>query len=73
MNDNVDLLVGILEGCIQGCDMQIPYYAYGDNQAACEMVDRLNQIRNDLHNAIEIINSNARLHRTSEAGHNEKG
>jgi len=58
VNDNVDLLVGILEGCIQGCDMQIPYYAYGDNQAACEMADRLNQIRNDLHNAIEIINSN---------------
>ena len=38
--------------------MQIPYYAYGDNQAACEMADRLNQIRNDLQNALEILNSN---------------
>ena len=23
------------------CDHQIPFYAYGDNQAACEMASRL--------------------------------
>lgn len=26
-------------------DCQIPFYAYGDNEAACEMAHRLSQIR----------------------------
>ncbi len=55
----VEEVVRIIEDCVNGCDIQIPFYAYGDNQAACEMADRLNQIRNDLIGALNIINSNA--------------
>ena len=55
----VEEAVRIIEQCVAGCDMQIPYYAYGYNQAACEMSDRLNQIRDDLIDALNIINSNA--------------
>ncbi len=54
-----DELVGILEACIQGCDTGIPHYAYGDNQAACEMAHRLSQIAEDLNNALEMVNPNS--------------
>jgi len=30
------------------CDMQIPYYAYGDNEAGCKMALRLNEIEIEL-------------------------
>jgi len=64
----VEEVVRIIEKCVGGCDMQIPYYAYGDNQAACEMYDRLNQIRDDLIDALNIINSNAPADRPAKAG-----
>ena len=34
----------ILSEIIKLCDCQIPYWAYGDNEAACEMAQRLKKI-----------------------------
>lgn len=31
----------------------IPFYAYGDNQAACEMADKLEEIAAETNNALE--------------------
>lgn len=38
----------VVEQINQLCDHQIPFYAYGDNQAAVEMANRLEQIAHAL-------------------------
>lgn len=38
-------LLYALNMIIEMTDHQIPYYAYGDNQAACEMAQRLADIK----------------------------
>lgn len=50
-------MLAILEACMQSCDHQIPYYAYGDNQAACDMSNRLRQIGDDLRIVAESFDS----------------
>jgi len=42
MNENE--ICNILEDIAHIADHQIPYYAYGDNEAACEMSSRLKEI-----------------------------
>ena len=39
-----DVICSILENISRIANHQIPYYAYGDNQAACDMDLRLKEI-----------------------------
>ena len=41
-------LLDALDSIIETTNHQIPYYAYGDNEAACEMAARLANIRSEL-------------------------
>ena len=41
-------LLDAIRSCLDKSDHGIPHYAYGDNQAACEMHDRLDEIRKEL-------------------------
>jgi len=43
----------------------IPYYAYGDNEAACEMAGRLNEVNKQ---AAELVNHLAAMARSQEGG-----
>lgn len=48
-------IIDILDNCRNHCDHQIPYYAFGDNEAACEMSNTLRQIGDDLSNVLEFL------------------
>jgi len=41
---NKNIICSILEDIANTADHQIPYYAYGDNEAACDMGLRLKEI-----------------------------
>ena len=41
-------LLAAIRSCLDKSDHGIPHYAYGDNQAACEMHTRLDEIRKEL-------------------------
>jgi len=50
---DLELLTQILELS----NHEIPYYAYGDNEAACEMSERLNKITSIIVNIIGEIDA----------------
>lgn len=39
-----EVICNVLEDIAKTADHQIPFYAYGDNEAACDMSDRLQEI-----------------------------
>ncbi len=54
-----DALVSILEGAAKMAEHQIPFYAYGDNAAACEMAHRIEQLGNEIRCAIALAEDRA--------------
>ncbi|KKM64656.1 hypothetical protein LCGC14_1499240 [marine sediment metagenome] len=46
----------MLNEIMQTADHQIPYYAYGDNQAACDMSHRLETIYNTIPDILQEFN-----------------
>lgn len=54
-----DALVSILEGAAQIAEHGIPYYAYGDNEAACEMASRLKQLGDEIRCALALAEDRA--------------
>ena len=64
-----DALVSILETAENLAEHQIPFYAYGDNQAACEMSDRLTQIGAELRCAIALAKERAERNANAATSH----
>lgn len=53
-----DALFDLVVQIRNACDHQIPYYAYGDNEAACRMSDTMQQISDDLIPLLEHFEAN---------------
>jgi hypothetical protein len=52
-----DALLDCLDTAYDLANHGIPFYAYGDNEAACDMASRLEQIGHELRYVRDLINT----------------